>query len=177
MDEHWKGLVKLMNNILKKTITFLLAAVLLFSTMLQIPMLTNAAGASCKSLSKAALDATGGSSKLKFQTTEADEFGGFTISEAAKVSSIAYLCDEKEVYSICVAKTSSKSDAAALLKSLKAYKERNCGSDYLSDYSSTEQKVFKNAVCGKSGKYIWYIAMSSKKSVNKKGQTALKKLL
>lgn len=166
-----------MKQILRKAATFLLAAVLFFGAMLQIPMPANAASASCKSLSKAVLDATGNSSKLKFQTTEADEFGGFTISEAAKVSSIAYLCDEKEVYSICVAKTSGKSDAAALLKSLKAYKERNCGSDYLSDYSSAEQKVFKNAVCGKSGKYIWYIAMSSKKSVNKKGQTALKKLL
>ena len=88
-----------------------------------------------------------------------------------------YLCDEKEVYSLCVAKASSNSDASKLLKSLKSYKKRNSSSDYLSDYSSTEQKVFKNALCGKKGKYVWYIALSSDKSVNKKGQTALKKAL
>lgn len=166
-----------MKKFLRRPAAFLLAAVLMLSAMLQMPVLANAAEASCKSLSKAVLDTTGGSNKLKYQTTKADEFGAFTISEAEKVSSIAYLCDEKEVYSICVAKASGKSDAAALLKSLKSYKKRNCGSDYLSDYSSAEQKVFKNAVCGRSGKYIWYIAMSSKKSVNKKGQKALKELL
>lgn len=166
-----------MKKMTKKCTCFLFALILFFGAALQLPMLASAAGASCKSLTKAALDATGGSSKLKFQTTKTDEFAGFTIAESKKVSSIAYLCDEKEVYSICVAKASSKSDAAELLKSLKAYKERNCGSDYLSDYSSTEQKVFKNAVCGRKGKYIWYIAMSSSKSVNKKGQTELKKNL
>lgn len=155
----------------------LLAAVLCFGLMIQMPVSTYAAGVTCKSLSKAALDGTGGSSKLKYQTTSADEFAGFTLSEAEKVSSIVYLCDEKEVYSICVAQASSKSKASELLKSLKSYKERNSSSDYLSDYSSTEQKVFKNAICGKKGKYVWYIAMSSSKSVNKKGQTELKKQL
>lgn len=155
----------------------LTAAVLCLGFIMQMPLTASAAGATCKSLGKAALEASGGSDKLKYQTTSADEFGAFTISEAAKVSSIVYLCDEKEVYSLCVAKASSSSDASALLKSLKSYKKRNSNSDYLSDYSSTEQKVFKNALCGKKGKYVWYIALSSDKSVNKKGQTALKKEL
>ncbi len=162
-------------TIWKRMSAFLLAAVLMFGAMLQFPVTAEAA--SCKSLGKAALEATGGSGKLKYQTTKADEFGGFTIAEAEKVSSIVYLCDEKEVYSLCVAKASSKAKADELLKSLKAYKEHNSGSDYLSDYSSDEQKVFKNALCGKKGKYVWYIAMSASKSVNKKGQTALKKQL
>ncbi len=160
----------------KRIFSFLFAAAFLVGAMLKYPVLPDAA-VSCKSLGKAALEATGGSSKLKYQTTKADEFGGFTISEAKKVSSIVYLCDEKEVYSLCIAKAASKSDANELLKSLKSYKEHNSGSDYLSDYSATEQKVFKNAVCGKKGKYVWYIAMSSSKSVNKEGQTALKKQL
>ena len=159
----------------KNIFAFLLAAVLVFGAMLQFPVTAEAA--SCKSLGKAALEATGGSSQLKYQTTKADEFGGFSISEAEKVSSIIYLCDDKEIYSLCVAKASSTANADTLFKSLKAYKKHNSGSDYLSDYSSTEQKVFKNALCGKKGKYVWYIAMSSNKSVNKKGQTALKKQL
>ena len=135
------------------------------------------AAVSCKTLCQAALKKTGGESKLKYQSAKAEDFGGFSASDRKKVSSVMYVCDEKEAYSLCVAKASSNSDAADLLKSLKSYKSANSSSDYLSDYSSDEQKVFKNALCGRKGKYVWYIAMSSKKSVNKKGQTALKEKL
>lgn len=88
-----------------------------------------------------------------------------------------YLCDAKEVYSICVAMAGNTDDAKSLLKTLKTYKTNNCSSTYLSDYSSTEQKVFKNAVCGRKGNYVWYIAMSPRKSANTKGQKALKSKL
>lgn len=161
----------------KRQASFLLAAILFFGMALQMTVYTQAASVNCKTLCQAALAATGGSDKLQFQSSKVRDFGGFSVSEAEKVSSVMYVCDDKEVYSICVAKASSKSDAAELLKSLKSYKANNSSSDYLSDYSSTEQKVFKNAICGRSGKYIWYIAMSASKSVNKKGQTALKKKL
>lgn len=160
-----------------KKITWMFAIVLTLGIFLQVPYMVQAAGTDCKSVCKAALDATGGSEKLKYQSTSANEFGGFTVSEANKAVSTAYLCDEKEVYSICVVKAANKADAKALAKAMKAYKKRNSSSGYLSDYSSTEQKVFKNAVCGKKGKYVWYIAMSDNKSVNKKGQDALKKAL
>lgn len=136
-----------------------------------------AGGDKCKTLCQAALKKTGNGSKIKYQSTSASDFGGFSVSDCEKVSSIMYICDEKEVYSICVAKASSKSDAADLLKSLKAYKSNNSSSDYLSDYTSDEQKVLKNAICGKKGKYVWYIAMSASKEDNKKGQKALKKKL
>ena len=63
----------------------------------------------------------------------------------------------------------------SLFGTLKKYKQSNCKSNYLSDYSSAEKKVFQNAVCGKKGKYVWYIAMSSSKKSNNKGQTAIKK--
>lgn len=155
-----------------------LTALALFAGVLQMPVLTQAASkTTCKSLCKAALDETGGSSKLKYQTTKKDGFSGFRVSDSKKVSSLVYLCDEKEVYAICVVKATSKSNASKLLESMKTFREQNSGSDYLSDYSASEQKVFKNAVCGKKGKYVWYIAMSEKKSVNKKGQTKIKELL
>ncbi len=155
----------------------LLAALMALGLMLQAPYRANAKETGCKALCKAVLKATGGSGKLEYQSDKAADFAGFSVSERKKVSSIMYVCDGKEVYSVCVAKAASKSDGADLLKSLKAYKSNNTGSDYLSDYSKTEQKVFKNAVCGRSGKYVWYIAMSSSKSVNKKGQKALKEKL
>ncbi len=154
---------------------FLLVLIIAFGALLQMPVVAKAA--SCKSLCQTVLKATGGGSKLKFQSKKAEDFGGFTVADREKVSSIMYVCDEKEIYSICVGKASSNSDAADLLKSLKSYKSNNSNSDYLSDYSSEERKVFKNAVCGRKGKYVWYISMSSKKSVNKDGQTALKEKL
>ncbi len=160
-----------------KKIAFLLAIVLTMGIFLQVPSMVQAAGADCKSVCKAALDVTGGSDKLKYQSTSASEFGGFTVSEASKAVETAYLCDDKEVYSICVVKAANKSGAKALEKAMKSYKKRNSTSGYLSDYSATEQKVFKNALCGRKGKFVWYIAMSDNKSVNKKGQTALKKAL
>lgn len=135
------------------------------------------AGVSCKALCGAALKAAGGSSHLKYKSEDAMDFGGFSVSERKKVSSVMYLCDSKEVYSICVAGAKNKGDAAALYKALKKYKSNNVKSDYLSDYSSSEQKVFQNAVCGKQGNYVWYIALSANKSDNKKGQSAIKKKL
>lgn len=39
--------------------------------------------------------------------------------------------------------------AKKLYNALKKYQKANSKSDYLSDYSKTEQKVFKNAIMGK----------------------------
>lgn len=163
-------------NWMKKAVCCLLALACCAGVLLQAPV-SASAKASAKSLCKAALDATGGSSQLKSQTTKASDCPIFTMDQSGKISSIAYLCDDKEVYSICVAKVSKKSDVSGLYNSIKAYKDNNSNSNYLSDYSATEQKVFKNAVYGKKGKYVWYIAMSPKKNVNKSGQDALKKQL
>lgn len=160
----------------KKAVCCLLALVCCAGVLLQSMVLADAK-VSAKSLCKAALDVTGGSDQLKSQTTKASDCPIFTIAQSQKISSIAYLCDDKEIYSICVAKVSKKSDVSDIYNSIKTYKNNNSNSNYLSDYSATEQKVFKNAVYGKKGKYVWYIAMSSKKDVNKKGQDALKKQL
>lgn len=159
--------------LMQKTVCCLLAVVCCLLAFLQAPV-TADAKVSAKSLCRAALNATGGSSQLKYQTAEAGECPIFTVAQSEKISSIAYLCDEKEIYSICVAKAAKKADASSLLESIKTYKKSNSSSDYLSDYSKTEQKVFKNAVCGKKGSYVWYIAMSPEKDTNKKGQNALK---
>lgn len=133
-----------------------------------------AAKPNCKTACAAALKATGNSAKIKYTSKNAFDFGGFSASARKKVSSIMYLCDAKEVYSICVVKAGSRSDANTLYKTLKSYKTNNCSSGYLSDYSKEEQKVLTNAVCGKKGKYVWYIAMSENKATNTKGQRALK---
>ena len=99
----------------------LLLAAALFAGALEMPVLVQAASkVTCKSLCKAALGKTGGSSKLKYQTTKKDGFSGFTVSDNKKVSSLVYLCDEKDVYAICVVKASSSANATSLLGSMKA---------------------------------------------------------
>ena len=133
---------------MKKMVCSLLAFVCFALALVQAPAVAEAK-ASAKSLCKAALDATGGSSYLTSQTTKAGDCPIFTVAQSKKISSIAYLCDDKEIYSICVVKAAKKSDASGLLKSIKAYQKNNSSSDYLGDYSQTEQNVFKNAVCGK----------------------------
>jgi len=164
---------------MKKEVRFLSAVLvisaLLVGLLIQLPVCVQAKSVSCKSLCRAALLKTGGADNLKYQSEKASDFGGFSVSEREKVSSILYACDEAEVYSICVVKAASRSDAADVLKYFKAYKTRNTGSSYLQDYSSAQQDVFKNAVCGRKGKYAWYIAMSTSKSDNKNGQKAIKK--
>ena len=131
----------------------------------------------CKSLCSTALKATGGIKKLKYTSASAIDFGGLSASVRKKVKEIRYICDSKEVYSLCVIRTKDTKDSAKVLSALKKYKKNNCNSDYLSDYSATEKKVFKNAVCGKKGTYVWYIAMSPKKAKNDKGQKSIKKRL
>lgn len=176
MEETACGVNRRNRTLWKKGTACLLSLVLAIGMMLQLTASAQAA-VSCKSLCQAVLKETGGEGSLKYKSTKAKDFGGFSASDREKVSSLMYLCDEKEACSICVIKASSNSGAAELLKSLKAYKANNSSSDYLSDYSASEQKLFKNAVCGRKGKYVWYIAMSEKKSVNKKGQDVLKQKL
>lgn len=142
-----------------------------------IPSSGASAKTDCQAACAAALKATGNSSKIKYKSITPMDFGGFSASAQKKTVSFMYICDAKEVYSICVAMAGTTDDAKSLLKALKTYKTNNCGSTYLNDYSSTEQKVFKNAVCGRKGNYVWYIAMSPRKSANTKGQKALKSKL
>ncbi len=133
------------------------------------------AAVDAKTVCAAALKATGNTDKLKYKSDKAADFAGFSASDGKKLSSVMYICDEKEVYSICVVRAKNSKGASKILKKFKAYKKANAESDYLGDYSAEEQNVLKNAICGKKGKFAWYIAMSESKSVNKKGQTAIKK--
>lgn len=160
----------------KRIFCVILAVLLLVGIFSQNPVDAEAA-VSCKSLCSAALKATGGAAHLKYKSDNAYDFGALPASAKKKVKSISYICDEKEVYSLCVIQAKNTAGAKSLQKQLNTYKKNNSKSSYLSDYSSDEQKVFKNAICGRQGKYVWYIAMSPDKAVNKKGQTAIKKAL
>lgn len=135
------------------------------------------AAVSCKSLCGAALKASGGSENLEYQSDNAMDFGALSASARKKVKAMQYVCDSKEVYSLCVMQAKNAAGAKALQKQLQKYKKSNSGSDYLQDYSSEEQEVFKNAICGRKGKYVWYIALSPQEEVNIKGEKAIKKKL
>lgn len=166
----------IMKIVCKKIVCFVFVFALLAMVLPQ-NVVSAKTEVNCKTLCGAALKATGGGKKLKYTSTSAIDFGGLSASARDKVKNIQYICDAKEVYSLCLIETENTANAKAVLKALKKYKKNNCSSNYLSDYSSTEKKVFKNAVCGKKGKFVWYIAMSPKKAKNNKGQKAIKKNL
>lgn len=166
------------NTKIKKLCSLLLAAALFLTGLAVCPARSAEAAPSCKTLAKAVLKSTGGTSYLKYTSKSAKDFGALGKSARKKVKSIMYLFDDKEVYSVCVIKAKKTSGAKSLLKTLKKYKKNNCSNNYyMSDYSSTEQAVLKNAIYGRKGKYVWYIAMSGDKSTNTSGQKALKKKL
>lgn len=160
----------------KRIFCFMLAGFLFVSVMPQNFAEAKKA-ADCKSLCGAVLKVTGGTGQLKYQSASAFDFGGLSASAKKKVKSISYLCDAKEVYSLCVMQAKNVSDAKMLQKQMKKYKKNNGKSAYLSDYSSAEQSVFKNAVYGRKRQFVWYIAMSAEAKVNAKGQEALLKKL
>lgn len=162
-------------NRMKKLLAMLLIFALFSSISTDMTVAAKGKNVTCKSLCGVALKATGGSDKLKYTSSSAIDFGGLSASARNKVKSISYVCDAKEVYSLCVIKAKNAQDAKSVLKALQKYKKANSNSDYLSDYSREERNVFQNAICGKKGCYVWYIAMSSQKSQNTKGQKALKK--
>ena len=160
----------------KRVFCIIFTAVLLAGILLQTPVEAKEA-VSCKSLCSAALEGSGAAGKLEYQSGNAIDFGALSVSARKKVKSIQYICDSKEVYSLCVIQAKNAAGAKSLYKQLRKYKKNNCSSAYLSDYSSTEQKVYKNALCGRKGRYVWYIALSHQKAVNTKGQDAIKKKL
>lgn len=166
------------NTTVKKLCSLLLVTALILAGLACQPARNAQAAPSCKSLAKTALKSTGGTSYLKYTSNSAKDFGALGKSARKKVKSIMYLFDDKEVYSVCVIKAKKTSGAKSLLKTLKNYKKNNCSNNYyMSDYSSTEQAVLKNAIYGRKGKYVWYIAMSGDKSTNTSGQKAIKKKL
>ena len=160
----------------KKFFCVIFMVVLLAGIFLHIPTEAKET-VSCKSLCSAALKSSGAAGNLEYQSDNAIDFGALSASARKKVKSIQYICDSKEVYSLCVLQAKNTAGAKSLHKQLKKYKKNNCSSGYLSDYSSTEQNVFRNALCGRKGRYVWYIALSSRKAVNAKGQDEIKKKL
>lgn len=163
-----------MKNRFKKMICIMMVAVMAACT-LPYAFAQAKNEPTCKALCAAGLKATGGTKKLKYKSSAAMDFGALSSTDRKKVQEMQYVFDAKEAFSLCVIKAKDTSGAKSLLGTLNKYKKSNCKSDYLSDYSSAEKKAFQNAVCGRKGKYVWYIAMSSAKKGNNKGQAAIKK--
>ena len=171
---------KIMKSTIKQKVTRKIIYSIMFSLIItgflfQIP--AEAKNIGCKSLCGVVLKASGGAKELEYQSDNALDFGALSASDRKKIKNIQYICDSKEVYSLCVLQAKNATGAKSLLKHLQKYKKNNCSSDYLQDYSSTEQNVFKNAICGRKGNYVWYIAVSDTKQVNIDGQKAIKKKL
>lgn len=120
---------------------------------------------------------TGNAKKLKFKTSTPSDFDAISFRYDKKVSAMYYVADDKTVYNICVAKAKTTAYAKKIYKAFASYKQSRLKNEYFkTDYTKTEQKIMKNAIYGRKGKYVWYISMSSLKK-NKAGESALKKKL
>lgn len=127
---------------MEKTMTSILVMALIASIAPQIFVEAKSVP-NCKSLCGAALKAIGGSKHLKYTSTSTLDFGALSSSARKKVKRIQYVCDAKEVYSLCVISAKNSSNAKSLLSTLKKFKKGNCKSNYLSDYSATEKRCLK----------------------------------
>ena len=89
------------------------------------------------------------------------------------VEDFYYATDSSQVYCVCIVKAGSTSDAKDIKKEFDSIKKEKKSDSYL---KKDEKKLVKDARCGRSGSYVWYICLGSK-SDNKKAEKALKKAL
>lgn len=120
---------------------------------------------------------TGNLKKLTFKTSTPSDFDAISFRHNKKIQSMYYVSDDKTVYNVCVAKAKTTADAKKVYKAFADYKKARLNNEYFkTDYTEAEQKIMKNAIYGRQGKYVWYISMSSVKK-NQAGEKALKKEL
>ncbi|MDD7403572.1 MAG: hypothetical protein SO170_07645 [Butyribacter sp.] len=136
---------------------------------------SKAAGSKEKAMCAAALKRTGNAKKLNYKSTTPYEFDAISYKHQKKVKSMYFVTSDNTAYVICVAKAKTTKQAKALYSAFGKYKYNKMHDTYFKkDYKKSEQSVIKNAVYGRKGAYVWYIAMSSKKK-NLAGQAAIKK--
>lgn len=156
---------------------FLIVAVALMGFLPQNTAVAKGGKKSCKSLCSAVVKKTGGAGKLKYTSRKASDFGALSFREKSKVKKMQYSHDKKEVYGVCIIEAKKAAGAKSLYTAVKKYVEKNCDSNNLKNFTLEEQSVLTNAIYGRKGKYVWYIAMSDQKEKNGKGEKALKKKL
>lgn len=82
-----------------------------------------------------------------------------------------YATDSDQVYVVCIVKADTTSHAKSIKTQFDTTLKSQKNNSYL---SSSQKKVVKAAKTGRSGKYVWYISLSTSSSTNNKAVTALK---
>ncbi len=157
---------------LKKILLVLLVAVLACEI---VPVSAAAASKNptCKTLYKAAKTKVSSGAKKVVKKSKCT----FLTSKYRKYADdFYYAADSKGIYCVCIVKADTTAHARKIKTqfsdTLKSNKKSNY---YYSD--STAQKVISATQVGRSGKYVWYMAMSTSSKNNKNAVTALKKKL
>lgn len=152
-----------------RKIVLMVACVLAAALFVQLPA-EAASSVSCKDLYEAAKDQCKTGAK---KVQEKSRCSLLTYSYRKYAKDFYFASDGSQVYCICIVKADSTAHAKEIKKEFDNVKKAKKKDSYL---KSDEKKIVKNARCGRSGDYVWYICMGSS-SENKHAEKALKKAL
>ena len=153
----------------KKKLAAVLACLLAALFIVQVPVQA-ASSVSCSKLYDAV---KGKCNKGAEKVSKKSKCTFLSYSYRKSVEDFYYATDSSQVYCVCIVKAGSTSDAKDIKKEFDVIKKEKKSDSYL---KKDEKKLVKDARCGRSGSYVWYICLGSK-SDNKKAEKALKKAL
>ena len=152
-----------------RKIMFVIACALAATLFVQLPA-EAASSVSCKDLYDAAKGKCESGVK---KVTEKSRCSLLTYSYRKNAKDFYFAADGSQVYCICIVKADSTAHAKEIKKEFVNVKKAKKNDNYL---KADEKKIVKNARCGRSGSYVWYICMGSS-SDNKNAEKALKKAI
>lgn len=152
-----------------RKIMLVIACALAATLLVQLPA-EAASSVSCKDLYAAAKGKCADGAK---KVTEKSRCSLLTYSYRKNATDFYFASDADQVYCICIVKADSTAHAKEIKKEFVNVKKAKKNDNYL---KADEKKIVKNARCGRSGDYVWYICMGSA-SENKNAEKALKKAI
>lgn len=151
-----------------KSLFLVLLAALMIVSLYQAPV---EAATKCSTLASAVKSSSSTAKKGMAKTSKKSKLSFVTSSYRKYASDFYYATDSDQVYVVCIVRADTTSHAKKLLTKFNSTLSSQKNNSYL---SSSQKKVVKAAQTGRSGKYVWYISVSSSSSTNKKAVTKLK---
>ena len=129
------------------------------------------AAVKCSTLASTVKSSSSSAKKGMAKTTKKSKLSFVSSTYRKYADDFYYATDSDQVYVICIVKADTTAHAKKLLSKFNSTLSSQKNNSYL---SSSQKKVVKAAKTGRSGKYVWYISLSSTSSVNTKAVTKLK---
>lgn len=150
-----------------KKIMIALLMVVMIAGMVEAPTYA-ASSPSCKTLYSAVKKKA--SSGVK-KVTKKSKCTFLTSKYRSYLDDFYYATDSDQVYVVCIVKADTTAHAKKIKTKFDSLLESQKNNTYL---TKTQKKVVKAAKTGRSGKYVWYISLSTSSSTNNSAVKALK---